>query len=56
MSGNTNSDHLQRIEEKLAHLERTMQKLEQATLDQELRLERLQALFLQRQEMNHTGE
>ncbi len=47
MSEHIDSSHIQRIEEKLAHMERTMQQLEQATLDQELRLERLQSLFLQ---------
>ena len=43
MSEHIDSSHIQRIEEKLAHMERTMQQLEQATLDQELRLERLQS-------------
>jgi uncharacterized coiled-coil protein SlyX len=35
-------DRLIRIEHKLAHLERLTEKLEQATVDQELRLERIQ--------------
>jgi uncharacterized coiled-coil protein SlyX len=35
-------DRLLRLEEKLAHMERLLEQLNQATLDQELRIERVQ--------------
>ncbi len=36
-------DRLIRLEEKIAHMERLLEQLNQATLDQELRIERVQA-------------
>jgi len=45
---NALEERLIRIEQKLAHLERLTEKLEQATVDQELRIERLQHLIADR--------